>query len=136
MKLSKLACLIAIALAPAVAQETKDLPPSPLEAFAARSTAKVVLSKTIGHLENRKSNATLSVLVLEDPASTPTSMRGVRIDLAHIDATPVCDWKYTAWHIMCERTNAAVYVEEARLVEVRNRLAHGAAELRPGEFIS
>jgi hypothetical protein len=37
---------------------------------------------------------------------------------------------------LCERANAAVYVEEARLVEVLNRLADGCAELRPGEFIS
>ena len=136
MKISKFAGLIAIALTPVVAQKTKDLPPSPLEAFAARSTAKVVLSKTIGHLENRKSNATLSVLILEDPTSTPRSMRGVRIDLAHIDANPVCDWRYEAWKIMCERANAAVYVEEARLVEVRDRLATGCAELRKWEFIS
>jgi hypothetical protein len=136
MKISKFACLIAVSLEPVVAQQTKDLPPSPLEAFAARSTAKVVLSKTIGRLEYRKSNATLSVLILEDPTSAPRSMRGVRIDLVHIDAYPHCDWRYAAWKIMCERANAAVYVEEARLVEVRDRLADGCAELRPGEFIS
>ena len=37
---------------------------------------------------------------------------------------------------MCERVNAAVYVEEARLEEVRNGLERGAASLRPWEFIS
>jgi aspartate/tyrosine/aromatic aminotransferase len=37
---------------------------------------------------------------------------------------------------MCERANAAVYVEEQRLEEVRNWIGRGAAELRPMEFIS
>lgn len=136
MKISKFACLICVSVAPVLAQQTKDLPPSPLDAFAARSTAKVVLSKTIGRFESRKSNATVSIVILEDRTNTPRLMRGVRIDLAHLDATPVCDWKYSAWKIMCERTNAAVYVEEARLVEVWNGLTQGVAELRPGEFIS
>ena len=51
-------------------------------------------------------------------------------------ANPSCDWKYVAWTIMCKRANAAVYVEEERLEEVRNRIERGAAELRPWEFIS
>jgi hypothetical protein len=136
MRISKFVCLIAVSLAPLMAQQTEDLAPSPLEAFAARSTARVVLSKTIGRLESSKSKATLAVVILEDQTTTPRVMRGVRIDLVHLNSTPVCDWRYRAWKIMCERANAAVYVEEARLVEVRNRLAGGAAELRSGEFIS
>ena len=148
LKISKFACLIAVylaecAVAPVMAQERQrqaiqpqELPPSPLEAFATRSTAKVILLKPIGRFESRKSNATLAVVILEDQTTTAKVMRGLRIDLAHNGATPACDWRYTAWQIMCQRANAAVYVEEARLVEVRNRIAQGAAELRPGEFIS
>ena len=37
---------------------------------------------------------------------------------------------------MCERPNAAVYVEEAQLQEVRKGQERGGAELRPMEFIS
>jgi hypothetical protein len=41
-----------------------------------------------------------------------------------------------AWTIMCKRANAAVYVEEGRLEEVRNMLKRGGTVLRPWEFIS
>jgi hypothetical protein len=150
MKISKIACSVALCLAgcalngvaPVAAQENrqqaepKALPPSPLEAFAARSTAKVVWSKTIGHLESRDAHATLTVIIIEDQTTPASVMRGLRIDLAHTGATPACDWKYAAWRIMCERPNAAVYVEEGRLEVVRNAIAQGAAELRPFEFIS
>ena len=35
---------------------------------------------------------------------------------------------------MCQRANAAVYVEERRLEEVGKSIERGAAELRPHEF--
>jgi hypothetical protein len=114
----------------------RKLPPSPLEAFAARSTATVVWSRVIGHLESKEARATVTAVIVEDRASTPSVMRGLRIDLAHVGNPPRCDWKYLAWRIMCQRANAAVYVEEARLEEVRNGLLRGAAELRRWEFIS
>jgi hypothetical protein len=90
----------------------------------------------IGRLESREARATVTALTVEDATSTPSVMRGLRIDLAHTVANPSCDWKYVAWTIMCRRANAAVYVEEGRLEKVRNRLEGGAAELRPWEFIS
>ncbi len=37
---------------------------------------------------------------------------------------------------MCRRSNAAVYIEEDRLEDVRAGVARGAASLRPWEFIS
>jgi hypothetical protein len=114
----------------------EDLPPSPLEAFATRPTAKVVWSKLIGHLESLESRATMTALIVEDTSSRPNVMRGVQIDLAHIGGAPRCDWKYRAWNIMCRRVNAAVYVEEGRLEAVRTGIERGAAELRPLEFIS
>ena len=149
--ISKLACSVTLCLsgwavggiAPTAAQggqqldvASSELAPSPLEAFAARSTASIVWSKLIGHLESQESRATITALIIEDKTATPNVMRGLRIDLAHIDGPASCDYKYTAWTIMCKRANAAVYVEEARLMEVRNNLERGAAELRPGEFIS
>jgi hypothetical protein len=140
------ACLAGCAIsgvAPVVAQEDrqqaathKELPPSPLEAFASRSTATVVWSKTIGRLETRDAQATLTVVALEDQTTAAKVMRGLRIDLAHTGVNFDCDWKYSAWHDMCERGNAAVYVEEGRLEAVRNAIAQGSAELRPFEFIS
>lgn len=90
----------------------------------------------IGRLETPKARAIITALVVEDTTSTPNFMRGVRIDLAHVGGTPSCDWKYWAWRIMCQRANAAVYVEERRLEAVRNGLERGGAELRPLEFIS
>lgn len=149
-KVSKVVCWIAVCFAgfaiSGVAQVAapgdlqtgappRELPPSPLEAFAARSAAKVVWSKVIGRLESREARATIMALILEDPTSTPSVMRGLRIDLAHnLDAR--CDWKYLAWRIMCQRANAAVYVEEGRLETVRHGIERGAAELRPTEYIS
>ena len=150
-KTSRIACWAAISvlgsslrlIGPVAAQENQpqtasraNLPPSPLEAFAARSTAKVVWSKSVGRLESKGARATITALVVEDVTSSPSLMRGLRIDLAHGEATPGCDWKNWAWRIMCERPNAAVYVEEAQLQEVRKGQELGAAELRPMEFIS
>jgi len=114
----------------------RELRPSPLEAFVTRSSAKVVWSNTVGRLESQEARATITALIAEDTTSTPNVMRGLRIDLAHIGATPSCDWKYWAWRIMCERANAAVYVEEGRLETIGKTIERGAAELRPWEYIS
>ena len=121
-----------------LAQEnlTPSLQPTRLEAFAERPSAKITWSKVIGRLESQESRATITALIVEDRTSKPSVMRGIRVDLAHIGATPSCDWKYTSWRIMCERANAAIYVEERRLEAVRNGIKRGAAQLRPMEFIS
>ena len=97
MKVSKLVCSVAVCLAgcalsivvPVAAQENrqqaeaKDLPPSPLEAFAARSTAKVVWSKTIGHLESREAHATLTVVIIEDQSSAVSVMADTLINIGN-----------------------------------------------------
>jgi hypothetical protein len=113
-----------------------ELGPSPLEAFAARPTARVVWSKTVGRLESHDARATMTALVVDDATGSPSPMRGLRIDLAHGEASPGCDWKYSAWRIMCERPDAAVYIEEAQILKVSKDVERGAAELRPMEFIS
>jgi hypothetical protein len=114
----------------------EDLPPSPLEAFVGRSSAKVVWSKTIGRLEGSEARATVTALAVEDPTETPAVMRGVRIDLEHLVPNPKCDQIYLAWRVMCKRPSAAVFVEEARLEEVRTWLGRGSAQLRHAEYIS
>jgi len=118
------------------AAQPEDLPKSPLEEFATRPTAKVIWSKMIGQFESQEARATVTALIVEDTTREPRIMRGLRMDLAHIGATPSCDHKYTAWAIMCKRVNAAIYVEEGRLETVRNGVKGAAAELRPMEFIS
>jgi hypothetical protein len=131
-------CLIVCAVSGGArfAAQPGDLPKSPLEAFATRSTAKVIWSKMIGQFESQEARATITALIVEDTTREPRIMRGLRMDLAHIGATPSCDHKVAAWAIMCKRVNAAIYVEEGRLERVRNGIKRGAAELRPMEFIS
>jgi hypothetical protein len=127
-------CIAVVAVARSQQRgESEDLPPSPLEAFAGRSTAKVVWSKTIGSLEGSEARATVTALAVEDSTQTPAVMRGVRIDLKHLVPNPDCSQKYLAWRVMCSRANAAVFIEEER---VRTWLRHGSGELRPGEYIS
>jgi len=107
-----------------------------LEAFATRSTARVIWSKTIERLDASEARATITALAVEDSTETPTIMRGVRIDLEHLVPNPKCDQVYLAWRVMCKRANAAVFIEEARLDEVRYWLGLGSAQLRHAEYIS
>jgi hypothetical protein len=97
----------------AFAQENHaaSLQPAPLEAFAGRSAAQVTWSKVVGGLESQDARATVTAILVEDKTSKPGVRRGIRIDLAHIGPTPRCEWKYTAWKIMCQRANAAIYKE-------------------------
>src|SRR5262249_43108483 len=130
------ALVVAVANSQQAAAQAEDLPPSPLEAFAARPTAKVVWSKTIGRLEGSEARATIVALAVGDSTQASAVMRGVRIDLEHLVLNPKCDQVYLAWRVMCKRANAAVFVEEARLEEVRTWLGRGSAQLRHGEYIS
>jgi hypothetical protein len=138
MRLAAVTTICCLLLNVGLAQEsqTYSLQPTPLEAFAARPSARLTWSKLIGGLESQESRAPITAIIVEDKTSKPSVIRGIRVDLAHIDATPSCDWKYTAWRIMCKRANAAVYIEEGRLESVRNRVKLGSAQLRPMEFIS
>ncbi|HET8669548.1 MAG TPA: hypothetical protein VFM05_02670 [Candidatus Saccharimonadales bacterium] len=129
-------CCLFLSVGLAQQNQTYSLQPTPLEAFAGRPTARVTWSKLIGSLESQESRATITAIIVEDKTSKPSVMRGIRVSLAHVGPTPSCDWKYTAWKIMCQRANAAVYIEEERLESVRNRIKLGAAQLRSMEFIS
>jgi hypothetical protein len=129
-------CCLLLNIGIAQVNPAPSLQPTPLEALAGRPTAQVIWSKVTGNLESQESRATVTALIVEDKTSRPSVLRGIRVDLAHKRARPSCDWKYTAWRVMCKRANAAVYIEEGRTESVRNRVKQGAAELRPMEFIS
>lgn len=129
-------CCLLLGTGLAQVNSTPSLQPSPLEAFTTRPTAQVTWSKIIGSLESQESRATVTALIVADKTSESSVMRGIRVDLAHKGATPSCDHKLWAWRIMCQRANAAVYIEEGRMEAVRNGVKRGAAELRPMEFIS
>ena len=131
-----IACCLLLNIGIAQVNSSPSLEPTLLEAFAGRPTAHVTWSEVIGSLESQESRATVIALVVEDQTSDPSVMRGIRVDLAHIGATPNCDWKYWSWRIMCQRPNAAIFIEEGRLERVRNGVKRGAAELRSMEFIS
>src|SRR5215813_10389316 len=92
--------------------ESEDLPLSPLEAFAGKSTAKVMWSKKIGSLDGSDARADITALAVEDSTQTPAVMRGVRIDLKHLVPNPNCNQIYLAWRVMCRRASAAIFIEE------------------------
>jgi len=130
-------CLSSVVIARGVElQQAGELAPTPLEAFAARPGAMVVWSSTIGQIEGPEARATVVAVAIEDASSTPRVIRGVRIDLAHLQPNPDCNLRYRAWAILCARANAAVYLEEDRLERVRAGVERGAAEAHPGNFIS
>jgi hypothetical protein len=104
-------CLV-LNIALAQSNPAQSLQPTALEAFAGRPTAHVKWSKLSGSLESQESRATVTAIIVEDKTSDPSVMRGIRIDLAHIGATPSCNWKYWAWRIMCQRANAAVILRK------------------------
>ena len=116
-----------------IAVAAQELTPTALEAFAARPGATVIWSRAIGQLEARAARATLSVIAIEDPTSTPRLMRGVRIDLAHRVANPDCNLRYWDWAIVCARPNAALFLDERDLARARQTMAEkGVAQVHPG----
>jgi len=117
--------------ATAANSQVGELVPTPLEAFVARPSAKVVWSRTIGHIEGPAARATVVAIAVEDKSNTPPVMRSLRIDLAHLKPNPDCNLRYVDWAILCARPNAAVYLEEDHLERVRASLERGYAGVHP-----
>ena len=85
------------------AQQGLALPPTVLEAFAARPDTKTAWSKFIGRLEGPTAYAIISAVALES-ASSPRLMRGIRIELRHEGRRPDCNQLYADWTIrVCAR---------------------------------
>ena len=74
----------------------------------------------------------MSAVAVESATSTPPILRGVRIDLRHEGLRPDCNLKYVEWSVMCEREQAAAFVEESRLAGFREAVLRGRAELHAG----
>lgn len=111
----------------------QQLSPTTLEAFAARPTAKVIWSRSVGQLEGPAARATMSAIAIEDPTSTPRVMRGIRIDLVHLVANPDCHLRYGDWAALCARPNAALFLDERDLARARQTMAEkGVAQVHPG----
>ena len=127
------AVLLVLPPIPAQDQASTVLPPSPLEAFANRPTARVTWSAETGHIDSRYSAATFEAIEVED-AATGEVRRGLRIGLKHVGEdtrTSVrCTWKCADWNVKCERPNAAAFIQDNRLEELR-----GGAVIRAGELI-
>jgi hypothetical protein len=107
--------------------QNRELVATPLEAFAANPGAVVVWASPIGRLETTTSRAIVTALALEDRQSLRI-MRGLRIDLVHLQPPSTCNLRFVSHAVLCARANAAVDLEEDILGRVRNGIAQGNAE--------
>lgn len=114
-----------------VARQNLTLTPTVLETFAARPDATTTWSKELGRLAG-DNMAIVSAVALTSPTSTPSTMRGIRIELRHEGAQRSCDLKYVEWSVLCARDPAVVLIEESRLDGLRTAVLGGRAEVHPG----
>lgn len=105
-----------------------ELTPTPLESLAAQPGAKTIWSRPIGQLDSAASRATVTAVAVEEVTSTPQIMRGLRIDLVHLQPNPNCDLRFWSHRILCARPNAAIFFEEDSLGRVQAGVKRGNAE--------
>jgi hypothetical protein len=113
--------------APAEGPQTRELTPTPLEAFAGNPGSVVVWASPIGRIESQASRAIVTAVAIQDRQSLRI-MRGLRIDLVHRVPPSTCNLRFVSHAVLCARPNAAVYFEEDILGRVREGLAQGNAE--------
>lgn len=123
--------LVAVAL-PAQQQQPRTLEPTPLEAAVGQTGARLTWTKFAGRLDGRVASAIVTAIAVETPGADPKIMRGVRIELRHEGKRPNCNLSHVKWAILCSRDDAALYIEESRLPEVRAALLRGSAEIHRG----
>ena len=56
----------------------------------------------------------------------------MRIELRHEGERPSCNLSHVKWAILCGRDDAALYIEEDRLAEVRKGVLRGSVEIHRG----
>ncbi|MEZ5316219.1 MAG: hypothetical protein R2752_02350 [Vicinamibacterales bacterium] len=124
--------------APATGPHTQDaqaltLTPTALETFAARPDVSITWSKLIGLFDGRGAYAVVSAVTLESDGTPRDRMRGIRIELRRDGERRGCDLMHLEWQVLCERPQAQVFIEEARLSQVRAAiLSARGAEVHPG----
>lgn len=122
----------------AVQVATTALQPTKLEAFARRPTAQLKWSKEVGRIDEGKTHAVVTALIIEDATQSPYRMRGIRIDLNNENAI---DQVYLDVTALVAVRNALVEIESGvesfrkEISSTPNRY-HGAAEFwRPYQRI-
>jgi hypothetical protein len=100
----------------------EELAPTPLEAFAAATDARPVWSSFIGELAGPDARVVVTAIVVRRETAPSTVMRGIRLDLVHTKPERNCQLPYLSWSVLCERANAALYFEEARLRQIQTDL--------------
>jgi hypothetical protein len=122
-------CLLApVSAAPQVeSQHSPQIDPTELEAFAAMPTSMVIWASPVGRLDAPESRAIVTAVALED-RETQIVMRGLRIDLIHVQPQPDCNLRWLLPSVLCARENAAIWLEGDILGRVRDGIERGNAE--------
>lgn len=107
--------------------QSADLAATSFEAFAANPGTVVVWASPIGRLESPASRAIVTAVAIADRRSLDV-MRGLRIDLVHLQAPDTCGLRFASHAVLCRRANAAVYFAEDILGRVQDGIARGNAE--------
>ena len=133
MALSVMLLTATLASLSATTQQVRTLDPTPLEAAAGQTGSRLAWTKFAGRLDGRVASAIVTAIAVETPGAEPKIMRGVRIELRFEGKRPrSCDLIYVEWSILCAKDDAAMYIEESRLVEVRNAILRCCATIHPG----
>jgi hypothetical protein len=108
------------------------LEPTPLEALAASPDAQTMWSKYVGKLEGGDNYAIVTAVSIQSASRPGRILRGVRIDLRHDGPARDCWLAHVEWTVMCEREQAAAFIDENRLEAFRADVRRGSAEVHPG----
>jgi len=108
-------------------QNSPQIDLTELEAFAAMPTSMVIWASPVGRLDAPESRAIVTAVALED-RGTQAVMRGLRIDLIHLQPEPSCNLRWLLPSVLCARENAAIWLEEDILARVREGIERGNAE--------
>ena len=133
LSLCSLVSLVVLIIASPLGVRAQDAPQStepvatPLEAFAANPSTVIVWASPIGRLESPASRAIVTAVAIADRQSLNV-MRGLRVDLVHLQSPDTCGLRFASHAVLCAQANAAVYFEEDILGRVRDGIARGNAE--------
>jgi len=108
------------------------LEPTPLEALATAPDAMTTWSQFLGKLDGGNNFALMTAIAVQSTTAPDTKLRGVGIELRHDGPARDCWLKHVEWTVMCEREQAAVFIEEDRLDAVLAAIRRGNAEAHPG----